>query len=148
MYSFTVCCRIFFQIPPEVCWVRRPNWLLLGFYLPIYRDVLRQDWRLTEVECTLYTLTLYGAQLITDPSTQYGAFKHKILGPSLWERRWLWVSKRQVEDMNTGLETGLKYTVFTRVIHALFFNQNFVSKFRVRDLCEETILRRFIWLYR
>ena len=35
-------------------------------------------------------------------------------------------------------------TVFTRVIHALFLNQNFVSKFRVRDLCEETILRRFI----
>jgi len=34
-------------------------------------------------------------------------------------------------------------TVFTRVNHALF-NQNFVSKFRVRDLCEETILRWFI----
>ena len=33
-------------------------------------------------------------------------------------------------------------TVFTRVIH--IFNQNFVSKFRVRDLCEETILPRFI----
>ena len=33
--------------------------------------------------------------------------------------------------------------MFIRVIHALF-NQNFVSKFRVRDLCEETILRRFI----
>ena len=26
----------------------------------------------------------------------------------------------------------------------LFLNQNFVSKFRVRDLCEQTILRRFI----
>jgi len=35
-------------------------------------------------------------------------------------------------------------TVFTRVIHALFFNKNFVSKFRVRHLCAETILRRFI----
>ena len=35
------------------------------------------------------------------------------------------------------------YTVFTRVIHALF-NQNFLSKFRVRDLCDETILRRSI----
>jgi hypothetical protein len=35
-----------------------------------------------------------------------------------------------------------KITVFTGVIHALFFNQNFVSKFRVRDLCEETILRK------
>ena len=35
----------------------------------------------------------------------------------------------------------LTYTVFTRVIHSLF-NQNFVSKFRVRHLCEETILRK------
>ena len=41
------------------------------------------------------------------------------------------------------LNLGFVNIVFTRVIHAVF-NQNFVSKFRVRDLCEETILRRFI----
>ena len=36
-----------------------------------------------------------------------------------------------------------KYRIYLRNSRT-FLNQNFVSKFRVRDLCEETILRRFI----
>jgi len=44
------------------------------------RDVLRQDWRLTQVECTSYIRTLCGAQLITDPITQYGACQTQDFG--------------------------------------------------------------------
>ena len=33
------------------------------------------------------------------------------------------------------------YRIYSRNSRT-FFNQNFVSKFRVRDLCEETILRK------
>ena len=35
----------------------------------------------------------------------------------------------------------VNYRIYSRNSRT-FFNQNFVSKFRVRDLCEETILRR------
>ena len=38
--------------------------------------------------------------------------------------------------------THLQYRIYSRNSRT-FFNQDFVSKFRVRDLCEETILHRF-----
>ena len=36
-----------------------------------------------------------------------------------------------------------EYRIYSRNSRT-FFNKNVVSKLRVRDLCEETILRRFI----
>ena len=55
------------------------------------------------------------------------------------------VKKYEMSSKNIfPLHRILSYVPYLLAYFTHFFNQNFVSKFRVRDLCEETILLSFI----
>jgi len=102
MYNFTVGCRIFFFSHPSWRALNEKSYLITSRLLSSdNRDVLRKDWRLTEVDCTLY-IHYMEFSLSQIPAHNMWLVRHKILDPkpvpSLWVHRRLWLSKREGED--------------------------------------------------